>query len=83
MIFTEAEVAHFMHPTEGVLYSYVVEKFEDGQNTVTDFYSFYELPSSILQHADYKTLRVAYSWYNISTTDRLEQGMKDLLVLAK
>ena len=32
---------------------------------------------------DYETLRVAYSWYNVSTTGRLEQGMKDLLTIAK
>ena len=72
MIFTEDEVKHFMSPTESVIYSYVVEKFEEGKNTVTDFYSFYALPSSILQHMDYDTLRVAYSWYNVSTTGRLE-----------
>jgi glycylpeptide N-tetradecanoyltransferase len=83
IIFTEDEVAHFLLPRKDVMYSYVVEKFEDGVNTVKDFYSFYSLPSSILKHQDYDTLKVAYSWYNVSTTDRLEQGMKDLLIIAK
>ena len=83
IVFSEEEVAHFMLPRENVIYSYVVESYANNVTTVTDFYSFYALPSSILQHLDYDTLRVAYSWYNVSTTDRLDQGMKDLLVLAK
>ena len=48
IIFSEQEIAHFLLPRENVIYSYVVEKFENGVNTVTDFYSFYALPSSIL-----------------------------------
>lgn len=81
--FNEEEVAHFLLPRKGVLYSYVVETFEDKKKMVTDFYSFYALPSTILQHMDYDLLKVAYSWYNVSTTGRLEQGMKDLLIIAK
>ena len=48
ILFTEAEVAHFMLPRENVIYSYVVEKYENNANTITDFYSFYNLPSTIL-----------------------------------
>ena len=44
IIFTEEEVAHFMLPRENVIYSYVV----DNETTITDFYSFYNLPSTIL-----------------------------------
>lgn len=83
MVFTEDEVAHFLLPRENVMFSYVVDTFEDKVNEVTDFYSFYCLPSNILQHMDYDMLKVAYSWYNVSTTGRLEQGVKDLLVIAK
>jgi len=83
IIFSEDEVAHFLLPRKDVMFSYCVDSFEDGVNTVTDFYSFYSLPSSILKHQDYDTLKVAYGWYNVSTTGRLEQGMKDLLIIAK
>ena len=69
MKFNEDEVAHFMLPRDKVLYSYV--DCQAGDNVVTDFFSFYCLPSSILQHADYDTLWVAYSYYNVSTTGRL------------
>ena len=44
ILFTEAEVAHFMLPRENVIYSYVCED----ETTITDFYSFYNLPSTIL-----------------------------------
>ena len=83
IVFSEPEVAHFLLPRENVMYSYVVDTFKDGVNEVTDFYSFYNLPSTILQHMDYDLLKVAYAWYNVSTTGRLEQGMKDLLTIAK
>ena len=80
--FSEEEVAHFLLPQDKVIYSYVVEA-EDGSGEITDFFSFYCLPSSILKHTEHKTLHVAYSYYNFTTTDRMEQGMKDMLVLAK
>lgn len=68
-----------MVPRDKVIYSYVVEDAK----TITDFFSFYSLPSSILKHPDHSTLYVAYSYYNVSTTGRLKQGMEDMLVLAK
>jgi len=52
-------------------------------STVTDFFSFYSLPSQILKHEVHKELRVAYSYYNVSTTGRLREGMEDMLVIAK
>jgi glycylpeptide N-tetradecanoyltransferase len=55
--FSEEEVAHFMLPRENVIESFVVE----GENKeITDFISFYSLPSSILRHPEYNTLYVAY-----------------------
>jgi glycylpeptide N-tetradecanoyltransferase len=43
----EAEVAHWLLPREGVFYSYVVENPESKH--ITDLFSFYRLPSSILK----------------------------------
>jgi len=45
MEFTAEEVAHWVTPRDGVVYSYVVEN-ESGK--ITDLLSFYELNSSIL-----------------------------------
>ena len=72
IMFTEDEIAHFLLPRDDVIYSYVVEEFKNNTNTITDFYSFYSLPSTILKHMDYNLLKVAYSFYNVSTTGRLE-----------
>ena len=56
---------------------------QDGTGKVTDFISFYTLPSSILRHPTYKTLKVAYSYYNVANTVSTTQLMGDALVLAK
>ena len=64
----------------------VVYSFVDGGGPgeqLTDIFSFYYLPSQILNHAQHNTLKVAYSYYNVSTTDRLKEGMLDMLVKAK
>jgi len=50
---------------------------------LTDVFSFYALPSQVLNHPDHNTLRVAYSYYNVSNSDRLRDGMQEILVRAK
>ena len=55
-------------PRDNVINSYVVEDAK----TITDFFSFYSLPSTILKHETHTLLRVAYSFYNVSTTNRLK-----------
>ncbi|KAF4736787.1 glycylpeptide N-tetradecanoyltransferase, partial [Perkinsus olseni] len=50
---------------------------------VTDFLSFYSLPSSVLGNDKHKTLYAAYSYYNVANTVSLKQLMSDALVLAK
>ena len=48
IIFTEEEVAHFLLPRDDVIESFVVE--DPKNDEITDFVSFYSLPSSILKH---------------------------------
>lgn len=68
-IFTKEDIEHILLPRENVVVSYVREL--DGK--VTDFFSFYILPSSVIGHAKHKTLQAAYSYYyvaqTVSTTD--------------
>jgi len=52
--FTEEDVKHWLIPRKDVVYSYVVEK----DKKITDFISFYCLPSSVLKHPKYKVIRV-------------------------
>lgn len=50
---------------------------------ITDLISFYTLPSTIIGNPNYKTLKAAYSYYNVATSVPLVQLMKDALVFAK
>lgn len=54
-IFSKEEIAHWFLPRDDVINSYVVE--EKGSGKITDFLSFYSLPSTIIGNPTYKTLR--------------------------
>ena len=75
------EVKHFLMPQQNVVYSYVVEE----NNEITDMFSFYLLPSSILKDnpSHHKTLNAAYSYYNVSKSGRIIEGISNMLVLAQ
>jgi len=62
----------------------VIESFviEEG-NKVTDLFSFYSLPSSILKHVEEKTLNVAYSYYSVAGKHSFPEIMKQTLIMAK
>ena len=60
--------------------SYVVE---DISKNITDFVSFYSLPSSVLKHPEHKILNVAYSYYNVSNKYNMTELMRDALILAR
>lgn len=49
---------------------------------VTDFLSFYSLPSSILGHPEHKTLRAAYMFYTAPCATPLKALLHDMLILA-
>lgn len=76
--FTEEDVKHWFLPRKDVIYSYVVEK----DKVVTDFISFYCLPSSVLKNPKYTQFRAAYSYYNVANTVSLLDLMQDALTLA-
>ncbi|GAB6030536.1 Glycylpeptide N-tetradecanoyltransferase 2 [Chamberlinius hualienensis] len=73
------ELTHWISPREGIIDSYVVEK--DG--ALTDLVSFYTLPSTVMHHAVHKSLKAAYSFYNVSTTTTWTDLMGDALIVAK
>jgi len=77
--YTDDEFKHWFMPREGVIDSYVVEK--DG--IITDFGSFYHLPSTIMNNSQYNILKAAYSYYNVSTKTPINDLMNDLLISAK
>lgn len=79
-VFDEVEVAHLMLPRPGVLESYV----KDGSGgKVTDFGSYYHLPSSVMKHPTHKKLNAVYAYYNVATSMTMTELLSDLLILAK
>jgi len=79
--FDENDVEHWLLSKENVVDSYLVESPETHE--ITDFCSFYTLPSSILGNQNYSTLKAAYSYYNVATRTPLLQLMNDALIVAK
>lgn len=78
--FTVEEISHFLLPREWVIESFVVE---DDNKVITDFVSFYSLPSSVLKHPEHKILNVAYSYYNVPGRFTMLDLMRDALILAR
>lgn len=79
--FDDNDVEHWLLPKENVVDGYVVES--PVTHEITDFCSFYTLPSTILGNPNYSTLKAAYSYYNVATKTSLIQLMNDALIVAK
>lgn len=77
--FNVEEFVHWFTPRKGIVNSYVV----DNQGEITDFVSFYTLPSTVMHHPTHKTLKAAYAFYNIALKTPMEQLMQDALILAR
>lgn len=78
-LYDEAEFKHWFLPRDDIVDSFVVEN----GGTITDFGSFYHLPSTIMHHPTYKSLKAAYSFHNVATKTPLNQLMNDMLISAK
>uniref|UniRef100_A0A3B3QZF5 Glycylpeptide N-tetradecanoyltransferase n=1 Tax=Paramormyrops kingsleyae TaxID=1676925 RepID=A0A3B3QZF5_9TELE len=76
----EEEVSHWFLPQENIIDTYVVEG-PDG--VLTDFTSFYTLPSTVMHHAVHKSLKAAYCFYSVHTDTPLMDLMNDALILAR
>ncbi|XP_051872066.1 glycylpeptide N-tetradecanoyltransferase 2 isoform X4 [Pristis pectinata] len=79
-VMNEEEVIHWLMPRENIIDTYVVEG-SDG--VLTDFVSFYTLPSTVMHHPIHKNLKAAYSFYNVHTETPLSDLMNDALIIAK
>ncbi|KAJ7567471.1 hypothetical protein O6H91_02G149400 [Diphasiastrum complanatum] len=79
--FTDNDVEHWLLPVENVVDSFVVEN--PSSHEITDFCSFYTLPSTVIGNEHYSVLKAAYSYYNVATSTPLLQLMNDTLIVAK
>ncbi|MCQ2821519.1 MAG: hypothetical protein MJ252_30035 [archaeon] len=78
--YSKEEVKHWLVPKKDVVFSYVIENKD---HIVTDFFSFYSLPSSVLQHEKHKKLFACYSFFNVATSMPFKDLMKNALIMAK
>ncbi|XP_021480434.1 glycylpeptide N-tetradecanoyltransferase 1 isoform X3 [Oncorhynchus mykiss] len=79
-VMSPEEVEHWLLPQESIIDTYLVVS---SGGKVTDFLSFYTLPSTIMNHPVHRSLKAAYSFYNVHTTTTLLDLMSDALILAK
>ncbi|KAF7493875.1 Glycylpeptide N-tetradecanoyltransferase 1 [Sarcoptes scabiei] len=85
-LFNLEETEHWLLPKPDVIDSYVVERINDGtkKKEIIGFFSFYILPSTVMNNKQYKEVRAAYSFYNVSTDEcSLVDLMTDALIIAK
>ncbi|KAF8924855.1 type II N-myristoyltransferase [Dissophora ornata] len=59
--FEEVDVRHWLISRPGVVWGYVIENPETKE--ITDFFSFYSLPSTVINNPTHSTLNAAYSFY--------------------
>ncbi|XP_066262103.1 glycylpeptide N-tetradecanoyltransferase [Euwallacea similis] len=77
--FTKEEFLHWFLPQPNIIDSFVVET----KGKITDFVSYYTLPSSVMHHPVHKTLKAAYSFYNVSSQTPWIPLMQDALISAR
>lgn len=79
-VYSKEEIKHWFIPRKGVVYSYVIEDPET--SAITDFISFYSLPSTLLKHEVHKTLKACYSFFNFGNKNTIKNLLKNALILA-
>jgi glycylpeptide N-tetradecanoyltransferase len=78
-VFSEEEFAHSVLPREGVVSSYVVEP----AGVVSDFFSFYSVPSNIVEGGEIVgEIRNAYLYYMANTTMSRKELVNLFLICA-
>ena len=85
----EEDVRHWLVPRDEVVYSYV--KIDECTGEATDFCSFYNLSSTVIQASSSNgrnakknvLLKAAYCYYNVATSENIEDLIQDALILAR
>jgi len=79
--FSKEEVSHWLKTLKGVVSSFVVEDSETKK--ITDFVSYYTLPSTVIGHKTHKLLKAAYLFYYVPGKNSLTSLIRDCLISAK
>ncbi|CAL8147625.1 unnamed protein product [Orchesella dallaii] len=77
--FDESEFEHWFTPRKEIVETYVVDR----NGEITDLISFYALPSTVVNNPVHKSIKAAYSFYNVAMSMSLQELMLDALILAR
>lgn len=81
MHYGEGDVAHWLLPRTNILYTFVVE---ENNGKITDFVSFYSLPSTVVNNTLHSRINVAYLfYYAASSPAQLQRIIHAALVIAR
>lgn len=76
--YSKKDCAHWFTHQDNIIECYLIEK----NGKISDFFSFYSLPSSVLNNPKYDTLRAAYAYYFVNTSMTLKELFTIALIQA-
>ena len=77
--FTKKEAQHWFTSQPGILEAFVIES----KGQILDYFSFYCLPSTILNNPKHKELKAAYAYYFAPGSLTIDQLMEMALIKAR
>ncbi|CAF1096007.1 unnamed protein product [Adineta steineri] len=78
-VFSLDEFEYLCKNRSSIVSAFVVE---NDQGEITDFISYYHLPSTIINHPEYKTLNACYMYYYAASRTPLTDLVNDCLIQA-
>ena len=75
-------MAHTLLPRPDVVSSYVIQAPGEPDAPLTDFFSFYSLPSTVIRHPVHNVLRAAYCFYYVPGSLALQPLLREALTCA-
>jgi len=78
-VWTIEEFKYWFIPKDNIIYTYVITD----NNKVTDFCSFFSVDNTVLNNNKYDNLKIAYGYYNVSTTINITDLINSCLIFAK